>query len=147
MSKEKVERLRIEPVINTILLDDILSSLNELNRKTSGGFPAGSKFDEPYQYKTVKAGERGTVYSRLIPGDYVGLISQLALSWYDQTHLDWIVDGVLLERFLRSIPFTTPKEFDPPIKAKDHIRFIAVNKDTTDHSFGVLCDGRLEKKR
>lgn len=131
--------------MNTILLDDIARSLEQLNRKTYGAFQAGLKFDDPYQYKTVKAGETATVYSRRVLGKYVGHITQLSLAWYSSTYVDWIVDGVLLERFQRAIPFTTPKEFNPPITVKKKIDFIAYNGDTSDHAFGVLCDGFLKR--
>ena len=143
---DRSERVRVHPLVEIILLDDIFQSLEQLNKKTYGAFPAGAKFEEPYQYATVKAGETKTVYTRRITGGYVGFITQLSVSWYASTYIDWICDGVLLERLLRAIPFTTPKEFDPPIKVKKKIDFIAYNGDTSDHSFGVLCDGFLKGK-
>lgn len=102
---------------------------------------------EPYQFKTVSAGETETVLYIPITGGYVGFIDEVACDWFANTFLEFIVDGALKEKIEREIPFSTPKEYNPPIVATKWIKFIAHNEDTSDHVFGVLVDGTLCRPR
>jgi hypothetical protein len=108
-------------------------------------FISFSTFIDPHQYKLVKAGESNIVYEFNIPKGYVAFIDQVANSWFPNTYLVWIVDWEE-ERINREIaPINQPKEYNPPILAKNFIRWVGYNNDTQDHVFEVLCNGFLIK--
>jgi hypothetical protein len=106
---------------------------------------AFSTIVNPHQYKLVKAGKSDIVYEFIIPKGYVAFIDQIANSWYPNTYLKFIVDWEE-ETVQREIaPINSPKEYKPPILAKNFIRWIAFNNDSQDHVFEVLCDGFLAR--
>lgn len=102
---------------------------------------------EPYQYATVPAGEIKIILYIPISAGYVGFINEVACDWFANTYVEFIVDGALKEKIEREIPIETPKEYNPPIVAEKWIKFVAHNDDTSDHVFGVLCDGELCKPK
>lgn len=103
------------------------------------------KFPQPYQKKTVNAGETKVIYELPITGGYVGFIDKLAIDWYAHTYINFRVDGTTIEKIERRISFASFEVFDPPIIARKSIKFIVVNEDTEEHIMAVLCDGLLSK--
>ena len=103
------------------------------------------KFYEPYQYATIAANRSGRVYYMKVPQSCVAFIEQVANNWFADTYLDWIVDGQKVElQVQRAIAgLTIPKEYRPPILAKDYIEWVAYNNSGTDRVFEVLCDGAI----
>jgi hypothetical protein len=104
-----------------------------------------STFASPHQYKLVKARSSAVVYEFIIPRGYIAFIDQVANTYFPNTYLTWVVDSEeeTVEREIA--PIDVPKKYDPPIIAKNYIRWIAYNNDTEDHLFEVICDGYLLK--
>jgi hypothetical protein len=99
----------------------------------------------PHQYKLVKSGKSDIVYEFIIPKGHIAFIDQIANSFFPNTYFRFIVDWEeeIVQREIA--PINQPKEFNPPIVAKNFIRWIACNNDSEDHVFEVLCDGFLVK--
>jgi len=111
-------------------------------------FPAGMK----YQYATIPARSRGTVYRFTNWGmgfrafiDQVG-IGPDCLPW-NLIHFIWLVDGGAVEDFQYQIsPVNSPKHYDPPLVAHRIIEWIGINNDVLPHTLEVLTDGQLVMK-
>lgn len=102
------------------------------------------KFFQPYQYAQINAGQTGRIYYFEIPHGCVGFIQQVANLWFPNTYYKWIIDGEEVEPKLiqRQIaPVNNPKDYEPPIRVKNYIEWIATNNSTVDHEFEVLNDG------
>jgi hypothetical protein len=99
----------------------------------------------PHQYKLIKAGTSDKVYEFIIPKGHIAFIDQIANLWYPNTYLTFIVDSEeeVVQREIA--PINEPKEFRPPIVAKNFIRWIGVNNSSEDYVFEVICDGYLLK--
>ena len=104
-----------------------------------------STFINPHQIKRIEPGKSDIIYEFKIPKGYVAFIQQVGNTWFLNTHLIWAVDWHILTLERQIAPLNSPKEFNPPILAKDTIRWIGFNNDTIPHFFEVLCDGVLLK--
>ncbi|MEM1558264.1 MAG: hypothetical protein QXG12_06700 [Thermoproteota archaeon] len=141
-SLEKVVKQLEELTRIGVKLDSVTRRLEELNKLIAPPlhrFPANQR----YQYKLVKAGESDIVFKLDIPPDKVGVITEVANSWYPNTYYMWSVDGAgRAERVERQIaPIESPKQYDKGIVAFVGIEWEAYNNDTRDHVFEVLVDG------
>ena len=103
------------------------------------------KFYEPYQYAAIADGTSGRVYFMQIPAGCVAFIEQVANNWFADTYLDWKIDGEKVEpQIQRAIAaINNPKDYKPPILAKNTIEWVAYNNSGTDRVFEVLCDGAI----
>jgi hypothetical protein len=150
------QRKTVNPqVLQTILLDEICGKLEDLLEKLSAyiafmgpmtqTFPAELK----YQYKTVKAGGHDTVFKLENPQPelLVGVVTQVANDWYPNTYLEWFTDYKprRVEYVVGEI--NNPKEYARGIPFHAKIEWVAWNNDTSDHVFGVLCDGFFVNKK
>ena len=105
------------------------------------------------QSASVAPGQKAVIWSMKPWGGRVAFVDQLIAIRGDNqlgaqnTYIDWFMDGVREDRINREIPLATPKEFSPPLVAKNAIEFIAVNGDNISHIFQVICDGQLCKPR
>lgn len=104
-----------------------------------------NSYYSPHQTKTVKAGERLTVWSFTVPPNHIFHAELLGTNWYEDTYLLWIVDGSELERIERFYG-----EINSPINikgryifAKQEVRFIAVNNSSEDVIYDVYQDGTI----
>jgi hypothetical protein len=104
-----------------------------------------SYYYSPHQTKTVKAGERVTVWSFKVPPNHIFHIEYIGTNWYPDTYLLLIVDGSQLdkwERFVGEInaPLNVKGRF---IFAKQEVNVIAVNNSTEDVIYDILIDGSV----
>jgi len=105
-------------------------------------------FFKPYQFATVAAGESGTVFLLKVPSGHRAYIQRTANNWFQNTYLNWKVDGELVEKVERMIaPTPAPKPESPPIIAVDSIEWIAFNNSDSSHTFEVLQDGIFQEER
>jgi len=102
-----------------------------------------------YQYATVKAGESKTVWFMRNPQPQllVGIITQVANSWYPNTYLEWFID-----HYPKKIEYVIgdvekPKHFERGIPFHGQVKWVAHNEDTVAHTFEVLCDGFFIPKK
>ena len=145
---------RIKPLpFEIVLLDEISERLAELNQSvdaqnvlkgpTAWVFPP----DRQYQFAVVPANSIAVVYTLYTPSpDVVGIISQVANSWFANTFLIWSIDGLP-----RRIEYTVgdvhaPKEYTKGLPFYDSVIWTAHNEDAIAHTFEVLCDGYFMKK-
>jgi hypothetical protein len=161
--RDEIIQLGSQKILDIVFLDRISKKLDVLNAKMSllndqqkailerldmllrvsapplYRFPPGQR----YQYKVVKAGQSDIVFKLDIPPDKVGIITEVANSWYPNTYLLWSIDGAgkteKVERVIASID--NPKTYEKGIVAFVKIEWEAYNNDTTDHVFEVLLDG------
>lgn len=103
-----------------------------------------SRIGNTYQGKIVNAKTMETVFEIIIPHDAIVFIDKIANSWYPNTIIYFIVDGES-EIIKQEIPLNNPRVYDPPIVARNFIRFVAYNNSEEDHYFEVLCDGYYVK--
>jgi hypothetical protein len=150
------QRKTVDPlVLQTILLDELCGRLEDLTEKLGAYIafmgPMTRTFEPEvkYQYKTVKAGMHGTVFELENPEPrlLVGIITQVANDWYPNTFLEWFIDYKprRVEYVIGSID--SPKEYARGIPFHHKIEWVAWNNDTSDHVFGVLCDGFFVNKK
>jgi hypothetical protein len=142
-------------MVQTQILYDMASMLEELVEKLNAYVafmgPMTQTFppEEKYQYKTVKAGMHDTVFRLENPQPklLVGIITQVANDWYPNTSLEWFIDyhPRKVEYVIGEI--NSPKEYSRGIPFHDRIEWVAWNNDTSDHVFGVLCDGFFINKK
>lgn len=151
MSSKRVKPLPLE----IIYLDEIASKLEDLNQKfedqnkligpTAWLFPR----DQQYQYKTVAANSSDVVYELYVPRhNMVGVITEVANSWYENTYLEWEIDRLpkRVEYVIGSVD--APKEFtNKGIPFYERVRWTAYNNDAVEHTFEVLCDGYFIEKK
>lgn len=152
---------KIDPsALNTILLNQIAEKLIDVHKsledlKTINKMMLGFKpqlFTKPYQYKELAPGESGVVYEYDIEkeygGQYVGMITQLANSWYSDTYLLWHIDERSIERATKIerviAPITEPLRVN--YYAERKIIFEAYNNSSQAHVFYILCNGFLIEK-
>jgi hypothetical protein len=106
-----------------------------------------STFIKNHVAKKIDSGKSDTIFEFQIPKGYIGFIYKIACSYYQNTFIDFIVDG-FVERIEREIPINSPEEIDPPIVVKNFIKAVGYNNDTIDHFFEFYIDGYLyELKR
>jgi len=156
MSEEELTVLEVKQILDVVYLRRIASNLNTLTQKldtltqrveelTQILAPPLHRFHPNlrYQYKTVKAGEADTVYRLRIPPDKVGIITEVANSWFANTYYMWMIDGHgRVEKVERQIAaLNNPKEYTKGIVSFVGIEWEAYNNDTSDHVFEVVCDG------
>jgi hypothetical protein len=163
MEKKLVSRIegRIDSsTFSAILLDEIATRLLDIQKsledlKIINKMALGFKpqlFTKPYQYKELAAGESGVVYEYDIEkeygGQYVGMITQLANSWYEDTYLLWHIDERSIERATKIereiAPINNPLRVNYYVERK--IIFEAYNNSNTAYVFEVLCNGFLIEK-
>ncbi|MCK5615619.1 hypothetical protein KAR91_77860 [Candidatus Pacearchaeota archaeon] len=150
-----MEESKVSPEnIRTILLDDTVREMKEFNRQMKQLIEINSlalninllpnTFVKSYQFKTVKAGGKDTIFLINIPQDEVGIITTVANSWFIDTSLEWKVDDRLVEHvpIQRVVaPLNNPLQVRIPVE--DTIEWIANNDSTNDHVFEVVCNGFL----
>lgn len=142
--------------------------LNELNELTA--IQSAEEFTYPfppdllYQYKEVAAGETDTIWTMdlresnvLMAPYYVGVITLVANSWYDDTYLTWKIDADgeatepvrtvnrTVEEALGAID--TPLELKPRYIITHRCEWTATNNDTTAHVFWVYQRGYFILKK
>jgi hypothetical protein len=152
---EKSRRTVDPAVLQTILLDEICGRLEDLMEKLNAYIAFMGPMTQPfppekkYQYKEVKAGEHDTVFQLTNPQPelLVGIITQVANDWYPNTVLEWFIDYQprRVEYVIGEVD--NPKEYARGIPFHRIIKWVAWNNDTSDHVFGVLCDGFFINKK
>lgn len=104
------------------------------------------EFPNSFQYVLVASGQTKELFYLPINGGYVGFIDRIACDWFENTVLEFIIDGIP-KRIEYEIQINKPYVYEPPLVARRFIRWRAINNDTKDHYFGILCDGRLCKQK
>jgi len=152
--EEKVKRLA--GPFEIIYLDEIAGRLEDLQTTLSQKLdkladhntlysPLKHPFrrDLQYQFATVGPGQTAQVYllENPQPELLVGLITQVGNSWFANTYLEWIVDGIPKLVQYQVAPVNAPKEFEKGIPFDDRIIWRAYNDSDLSHVFEVLCDG------
>ena len=108
-----------------------------------------------YRYKTVSAGAIEIIVDYPVTGDFVAFIEKIAcdLPYEEQTSgaiakmwHEFIVDGYPI-KILYEIPINKPREYDPPMVAKERVKWRFYNADSKSHTIGVLVAGRLCKPK
>lgn len=155
MTEEKEEFddfLRVKPdVMQTMLLFKIYKKLDKLTAFDSFMGPMSRRFKEEqqYQFATIQANAHGRVWYMRNPQPelLVGIITQVANSWFPNTHLEWLIDyePKRVEYIIGVV--NAPKHFDRGIPFFDEVQWIAWNDDTVNHVFQVLCDGFFIEKK
>lgn len=152
---ELMKNSKVSPEnIRTILLDDAVREMKELNKQMKQLIEINSlalnisllpnTFVKAYQFKNVPAGQKDTVFSINIPQDEIGIITTVGNSWFVDTSLEWKVDDRLVEHVpiqRKVAPITNPMQVRIPVE--DTIEWIANNTSTNDYVFEVLCNGFL----
>lgn len=105
------------------------------------GFPQ----DQTYQYLTLAPGASGTIFLLDIPPKYFGFLERVANRWYNDTYLDWKIDGKLIERVRREFAIVgrEPYILEPPFIIKKELRWLGKNDSSASVTLAVMCDGRL----
>jgi hypothetical protein len=120
-------------------------------------------FPEHYTYSLVESKETKEVFYMHVTGGYTAFIERIACDWQEGVNppetrsiIELIIDG-FTRRFDYEIQINKPYIFDPPLVAKNYIRWKITNNDiphtlngeqkTGGHYFGVLCDGCLAKPK
>ncbi len=121
-------------------------------------------FPEHYAYVLVGSKQGKEIFYLPITGGYVGFIERIACDWVEGSNppatrsiLEFEVDG-FTRRYEFEIQINKPFVFDPPLVARDHIRWFATNNDVPhigsdgsskdgSHYYGVHCDGYLAKPK
>ena len=143
----------VDPSIaQIILLDEISGRLEEQNEKLDkitafnqfkGPMIRMFRRDQQYQFATIPAGSSRRIYylQNPQPDLLVGIIKQVANTWYPHTHLEWFTDysPKRVEYVIGEVEH--PKEFEEGIPFRYEVEWIAYNDDITGHTFEVLCDG------
>lgn len=136
-----------------VYLDEIAGRLEEIGDKldrllafsTVQLSPMARMFrrDQQYQFATIQAGQSGQVYllENPQPELLVGLINEVGNTWFPNTYLEWIVDGVPKTVQYQIAPVSAPKEYGKGIPFDDRVIWRAYNQDAVGHVFEVLCDG------
>lgn len=122
------------------------------------------QFPKHYEYALVESQETKEIFYLLIDGGYKGFIERIAFDWFEGSNppatrstLKLIVDG-FTRSFDYQIDLNKPYIFNPPIVAKDYIRFVVINRDvpytasdgsakTGGHYYQVLIDGVLARPK
>lgn len=108
-------------------------------------------FPTPRRSVEVATGTELIVWEERMTGNFVGFIDRISVSRGDDllgcanTWVDFIVDGVLIERIQREISLNLPDVFHPEIVVRRIVTFRAHNGDISDHEFEVVVQGRLCK--
>lgn len=82
-------------------------------------------------------------------GGFVGFIDRISVSrgdnnlGNDDTWVDFIVDGVTIERIKREISLNLPDRFNPEQVVRSKVIFRAYNRDSIAHQFEVVVQGRM----
>ena len=115
-------------------------------------------FPRHYEYAVVLAGETKEIFNLTPDAGYVAFIERIACDWFQglvppTTHsvLKFIVDGFTRE-YRYEIPINNPYVFDPPIVARNNIKWIVTNNDVAgltssgkeqdgSHWYGIQIDG------
>ncbi len=101
-------------------------------------------FPNPYVgNQQVGPGEIKEVWRLDVNGGYAGFVEQVSCDWFANTYIEFIIDGVLIEKIQRDIPINRPEPYNPPLVAVKSIRFVVHNESLLDHAFGILTKGRL----
>jgi len=155
--------LRVKPdVMQTMLLfkiykkmDKLTGIYNKLDKLTAfnsfmGPMSRRFKEEQQYQFATIPAPHgHGRVWYMVNPQPdlLVGIITQVANSWFPNTHLDWLIDHdpKRVEYIIGAV--NAPKHFDRGVPFFDEVEWIAWNDDAVDHVFQVLCDGFFIDKK
>jgi len=155
MAEEKEEFdnfLRVKPdVMQTMLLFKIYKKMDKLVAFNSFMGPMSHRFKEEYQYqfKTIPAHGHGRVWYMVNPQPdlLVGIITQVANSWFANTHLEWFIDydPKRVDYIIGDV--NAPKHFDRGVPFFDEVEWKAWNDDTVNHVFEVLCDGFFIDKK
>ena len=104
---------------------------------------------EPRQNIEVAAGEKGVVWEENASGGFKIFIERVSATrgdnnlGNDNTYIDFIVDGVLIERIRREITLNLPDKFKPEIVVRNKVVFRAHNGDDESHQFEVIVQGRM----
>lgn len=122
------------------------------------------QFPEHYAYVLVGSLEKKEVFYQRITGGYTAFIERIACDWFEgslppstRSVLELEIDG-FTRKFEYEIQINKPYVFDPPLVARDHIRWWVTNNDvpyTADdgsakngaHYYGILTDGFLAKPK
>jgi len=141
---------RVDP--SFILLDEMCGRLEEVTDKLDklvafnrfyGPMTRIFKKDLQYQYATISAGGSGRIWYMVNPQPdaLIGIIVQVGNSWFENTHLDWLIDGEpkKVEYVIGQID--NPKEYLRGIPFERDVEWVAYNSDDVAHTFEVLCDG------
>lgn len=156
MYRELNKKNAIDPtVMQTILLDELCGRTEELYDKLGAYVsfmgPMSRRFKEEQQYRflTISAGGHGRVWYMVNPQPdlLVGIITQVANSWFPNTHLEWLIDHdpKRVEYIIGAV--NAPKHFDRGVPFFEEVEWIAWNDDTVNHVFQVLCDGFFIDKK
>jgi hypothetical protein len=145
--KEEVDQLlRVKPdVLQAMLLYKIYKKLDKLTAWATFMGPMTRMFkrEQQFQFATVPAGQHRRVWYMVNPEPdvLVGVIVQVANSWFPNTFLEWFIDydSKRVDYIIGSVD--QPKHFERGIPFHDEVEWIAHNRDTVAHTFQVLCDG------
>ena len=110
-------------------------------------------FPEHYAYVLVESGESKEIFYLPVTAGYVGFIERIACDWFEGTDppdtrsiLELVIDG-FTRKFEYQIDINKPYVLDPPIVARNYIRWRVTNNDTKSHYFGILTDGYMAKPK
>jgi hypothetical protein len=148
-SEEELKLTDVKQILDVVYLrriglklDVLTQRIEELTRILA---PPLYRFQpsQRYQYKTIKAGKSDLVYKLEIPPDKVGVVTEVANTWFPNTYYMWSVDGAgKAEKVERQIAtLNNPKQYDKGIVSFVGIEWEAYNNDTSDHVFEIVCDG------
>jgi len=140
-----------------MLLDEVCGRLEELGEKldrlaafntSSGPMTRMFKRDLQYQCATIPAGGSGRVYylTNPQPDLLMGIIIQVANSYFDDCYFEWFVDHLPKKVEYQIGEIHNPKHYKPGIPFEREIEWIAYNNSDTEHVFEVICDGHFIAK-
>lgn len=142
----------IDPqVLQIIYLDELCGRIEELTDVISASNVADGPTTRPfqqYQYATIVAGSSGRVFylRNPDPNSLVGIITQVANSWFPLTYLEWRIDYKLptqrIEYVMGDVENPTP--FKMPFIYE--VEWLAYNNAGIDHVFEVSCNGFFIKR-
>lgn len=121
------------------------------------------QFPEHYAYVLVGSREKKQVFYLPITGGYTGFIERIACDWHAGSNppatrsiLELEIDG-FTRKYEYEIQINKPYVFDPPLVARNYIRWWATNNDVPhtesgeqkdgSHYYGILTDGFLAKPK
>jgi len=107
-------------------------------------------FPRPYRHQEVATGESAIIWEMNVSGGYVGFIKTVFIRFFDDTYLEFKVDGVhvegsKIEHDLGSLD--SPVKFDPPLVAHNTIRVVAFNNSSATIDFEAKITGILAKPK
>lgn len=134
------------------MLDEVCGRLEEIGEKldkvtafnvSKGPMTRMFKRDLQYQYATISAGSYARIYylSNPHPDNWIGIITQVGNSFFENTYMEWFVDYLPKKVEYQIAEIHNPKHFERGIPFEYEIEWKGFNNSDEDHVFEVLCDG------